>query len=205
MLSNTNFMDDYHIVVKAEDRYIIDSYHRVILWYINQQRHVPYGLVASFLNCLKDAKGVEHEELSKKADALAKVAFQKLPALKEYQFTWHPKIETSDENFAVVQYDTERVLFECIYAFLLMDQDLPTVKKEDAISFFYEAVVDEYFPRLKLSGVQKKFQPYRWMVIAGILTQTVGYRLTNKKDLNKEEIFQATRNAIRKLKSAKKQ
>jgi len=199
------FKGNYKILVKAEDRHLIDSFHRIILWYINQQKNIPYGLVASFLSCLHDAKSVEFEELSTKAVALAKTEAQKLSNQNEYQFAWHPRKETIDEEIIVTDYDTEKVFYECIYAFLMMYQDLKNTKKEDAIIFFYDALTDEYMQRLKLIEGQanSELTTYKRSVIAGILTQAVGYKLTNKEKPTNEEIYQATRNAI--AKSAKKQ
>lgn len=197
------FKDNYHVIVKAEDRELIDSFYKVIVWHINQQKHIPYGIVASFLNCLYDAKELKYDELSIKAEALAKIAIEKLSGKKEYQFSWHSRVETLEVGPKVIEYNTERVFYECIFGFLLMNQDLKKVEKEDAISFFYEALTEEYFKKLKYPDEieEKIFKPYKWMVITGLLTQVVGYKLTTKKKPTNEEIFQATRNAIRKNKA----
>jgi len=178
--------EDYHLVIKANDTYIVDVYLQMFDWYIKNKIPVPYRTVQGFLQTLYDEKTVKKNQIAKKATELSKIAETKLFVHKDYQFEWTEK------------YTTTQVIFECFFAFLLMRQDYPTISISEVLSFYYDAISD-YNTRL---ADQKSISHYKRAVIAGVLTEVSGYKIVNKsidgKNPSNAEIFQATKNTLSK-------
>jgi hypothetical protein len=103
--------------------------------------------------------------------------------------------KTRNDMDELLESDFDYFLFVLFSAFLKFDADSEKLSKDDAIRFFYD-VIRDYKP-FQEKG-KNKLSSYKLFTIVGILSEEVGYKLSNKKNLSSQEIFQAVRNAIKK-------
>ena len=169
------------------------SVYRAIKSYTDMNLDVPARLVQFFFDQMQNPEKFKMDQVYEKANKYSKLVLHKLKSKKGYQFEWEDTI--LKKTGSVIKNDTAKIFLELIIAYLLFDSDRKA-NKDDAIGFFYIAFEDEYKNKIKAAGL-KKMTPYRLGVISGILAIAVGFRLTSKADPTNEEIFQATRNAIR--------
>lgn len=193
-----NLSHPYYITVKGEDYFNLTLYYDVLLYYIERQEKIPHYLVSDFLLLLNDSENLKRKELRATAMPLAQKAAERILKEDDYDIQW--KTVVNHEQGEVEEKATiEDIAMEMITAFLHYQSDKPSCQKEETIRFFHELLVDEYKPRL--SKVNKKnLTAYKIGVITGILTMTVGFKLTTNKAPKNRLIFDAVRNALNKRK-----
>jgi len=156
---------------------------------------IPAAYVRALFELMYDPLKVKNNLAWEEAVKYATVAVGQLKKYKNYLFEWNDTVlKNSDET---VKNDTPKVILEMIYAFFLFKNDQKLVEKDDVIACFYQFFDDEYKNRMS-EDFKKEFTPRRQAIASGILTMSVGYPLSSKRDLSEEEIFQSTRNAIKK-------
>lgn len=182
------------IIVAPENRDEFINLFITIRSYSDIGLDVPSIFIKVFFELLLDAGKYKMSQLFRKAGDYSAVAVEKINALKGYQFSWR---DTEIPEGIVIKNDVSKIFLELVYAFLLYDKDHKNVDKDDAIAFFYQAFNDEYKNRIEATD-QDSFTLYKQAVISGILAMSVGYTLTTRLNPTNEEIYQCTRNAIKK-------
>jgi hypothetical protein len=183
------------IIVTPENKQEFINFFTTVKNFADSGIDVPAGYVSRLLELMYDPSKIKKNLSWAEAVKCSAVACEKVREFKNYQFHWiDTQVEGSDE---VIKNDTPKVFLEMIYAFFLFKNDNDIVRKDDAIAFFYQAFDDEYIGRLEPEN-QKAFTRRRQAILSGILAMSVEYLLTNKPNPTEEDIFQSTRNAIRK-------
>lgn len=193
-----NLYKPYHITVKGEDRFNISLYYDVLLYYIEKEEKIPHYIVSEFLLLLNDSENLKHKEFRATAIPLSQIAAERILREGEYDIQWKT-IVNHEQSDIEVKVNIEDITMELITAFLHYQSDKPACQKEEAIRFFHDLLADEYKPRLSKSN-KKNLTTYKMGVIAGILTTTIGFKLTISKDPKNRQIFDAVRNALNKRK-----
>jgi hypothetical protein len=183
------------IIVTEENKNEFIGIYITIRSFTDKDLDVPSPHVKRFFELMYNAGEYKMDQLFKKARDFSAIAAEKIKSTKDYQFNWQDTV--FPENDIVIKNDTAKVFLELIYAFFLFKEDHIKADKDDAIAFFYQAFDENYKNKIELND-QENFTPYKQAVISGILAMAIEFQLTTKPDPTNEEIFQATRNAIKK-------
>lgn len=168
-----------------------------MMWgHIDWKQDVPYDLVRRFLSCLVDEEYEKGTLQIQESERLSQELLDKLKNQKWYQFKWTNETVIIDGREMVLKNDSMGIFRDIIYAFRLYEKDHKQVDKDTAISFFYEAL-SEWAKGKLIKAHQKNFTHYKMSVLAGLLTILSGYPVCNNKKPTNEQIFQATKNAVK--------
>jgi hypothetical protein len=188
------------IIITPENKTEFEDIYLICRTYTDMGKPVPSSIVARLFDIMYGAKEYSLGKLFEQARSFSKIAVEKIRSMKEYQFAWQDRI--LEDSGDMIKLETEQVFTELIYAFLCYKEDYPEAGKDEAIAFFYWAFDDDYKEKLQLQD-KENFTKYKQAVVSGILTIVNGFKLTDKTDSKNDEIFQATRNAIKKYQKRK--
>ncbi len=185
---------DLFFLVTGENRIEFEELYRIIRFYKSKGLLMQPNIAMRVFEILYNKTTYENAQLWDKAEKCAEIALGKLSLIRGYDFSWRPRsIPKSINSLAP---DTKFVFTEIIYAFFLAQNDIDKMGKDEAISFFYLALKKEYKMQLLPDHI-KNFSTYKQAVVSGILAIGIGFKLTSSASPTKEEIYQATRNAIK--------
>lgn len=186
-----------YLVIPAERRKLVANIYNDISFHLERKEPVPYDLVHTFISCIFSKEHYEEKNDWIKAGEIAKKALARMESVKGYDFKWKTVTVRTKEKEIKYPNDSEKKLCECLYRYFFNKEKYPT--KEDAVEIFYDTILGEHFTQ-PIKSHLKRITEYKRMVIAGILTISVGFKITSKKNPNNEEIYQAVRNALKKKK-----
>jgi len=180
-------------------------YHDAIKRYIQMEKDVPYQLVSAFLQLIKNKEIFKRDKLNLKTtqistQVLGRIStYSKAISIKKFK----SKDDNSKDSTPIIDNnvndlfskDFEYILWIVVKAFLKFEEDHEQLDKDDVFFFFYN-ILSDYEPTDE--NHKKIITAYKRAVICGILAQEVGYKLSNKKTLSNQEIFDSVRNAIKK-------
>jgi hypothetical protein len=188
----------FYIIVTPDNKKEFLDIHRVAYNYIENKMNVPFSLVASLYQIMYEESDYQFHLHWKEAQRQAAIAMQKIKALRGYQFRWKDRSIT--EHNYIFKPDTKHIFAELIYAFSQYNEDYAAAGRDEVIAFAYMAFDEEYKGMMKPKD-RKYFTPYKQAIVSGILATAMGFRLTGKTNPSNAEIFEATRNAIKKYKT----
>lgn len=183
------------IIVTPENKQEFINFFTTVKNFADSGIDVPAAYVSRLLQLMYDPSKMKRNLSWENAVKYSEIACEKVRNLKNYQFHWlDTPVEGSNE---MMKNDTPKVFLEMMFAFFLFKNDHGEVPKDDAIAFFYQAFDEEYKGRLSPEH-QELFSPRRQAILCGILAVSLGYKLTSKANPTEEDIYQSSRNAIRK-------
>lgn len=166
--------------------------------YIDIGQSIPTSVVHRLFDLMEGPQDYELKQQVKQVKNAVDKVMERLKNMKGYQFDWQ---DIDPFNIkSTVPINTNRVFAIIITAFFDYQRDYPKAGKDESIAFFYWAFEEEYKSRMAPAD-QEKFTEYKQAVISGIMSMSVGFRLSSKGNITNEEIFQATRNPIKKYKA----
>ena len=186
------------LIVTSENKKEFFDIYVTIRSYMDKGDNIPKAIVARLYQIMYEEGDYKFSQFLDLAGKYSSNAIERLKSMNDYQFTWLPRIVP--ENDFIFIPDTKQIFTELISAFFLYAEDHKDAGKDEAIAFIYWAFDDEYKTKMQLNDLEK-FSSYKQAVISGIVAMAMGYKLSSKPDLSNEEIFQATRHAIRKYKN----
>ncbi len=188
------------IIVTPDNKREFLDIHRLAHTYIEQRKNVPFSLVDRLFEIMYEQSNYQDYLKWKKAYQQAALAIEKIETKKDFQFHWRD--EALFENKNVKKPDTKYIFAQLIYAFSNYNEDYDIAGKDEAIAFVYKAFDEEYKAML-MPKDRKLFTPYKQAIISGILAAVMKFRVTSKANPSNAEIFEATRNAIKKYQTRK--
>ena len=167
---------------------------QIIYGFIANNEDVPHVPVKYLLSILLSKKNYNYRTYAQKAEIASKYVLDFLFNHDEYQLNWKLKnIDTGEST----KYDISIFAQVILQAYFLFEEDLTEkCKKDDAVKFFYKALMEELHTPTTSLTKQKKIR-YRIKVMVGVFAMSVEHKLSTKKNPVPYEIFQAVRNSLK--------
>ena len=190
---------EIRILVQENDLGKFFKCHESIKERIDINKPVPASLIKEFFNFLSsDDPGESTPEIKEEAKLLSLKGIKKLKAIHHYSFAAKVSIIPSfllDNNGDLVdtpnfiEYDLGRLFSEVLQSYLKQLKKEKYLTKDIVILFFYNEL--KRCIRQFNSFEQMKFKDYKIKVMSGILTQTVGYKLSKNKLRGNQDVFKS--------------
>ena len=167
---------------------------QIIYSYLANNKDIPHVPVKYLLSILLSKKDFNHKTYAQRAKKASEYVSDFILNHKDYQLDWKlkeiEKEKTSKNDFNLFA----QVI---LHAYFQFEEDLAEkCKKNDAVKFFYKALMEElHTPTISLK--KEKISRYSIKVMAGVFAMSVEHKLSTKKKPVPYEIFQAVRNSLK--------
>lgn len=184
-----------HIVIAPEDKKEFLDLCQIARIYSERLQRISPFLVHRMLELMWDINEYKDNLMFQEAQHGAKEAAEKIEIIKGLDLVWKFRKGFNDDE--LIKPDNRQIFMEMMYAFFLFQKDHKKTGKDEAIAFFHSAIEEYYYDELE-DQCKKQLTSYKKGTVAGILAMAAGFQLTPNPNPSAKDIYQATRNAIKK-------